>query len=90
MEDNFETATKILIARLCPSKLEVLLSAQLMRRRQRNNENVDSYVQDFEDLFNQSYSHIHVHLKWQEKAQSSAESFGMPCTRPRVPACSNA
>ena len=52
---KYETAIKALKARLCPAKREALLSAQLMRRRQRNNESVDSYVQDFEDLFNKSY-----------------------------------
>ena len=52
---KYETAIKALKARLCPAKREALLSAQLMPRRQRNNESVDSYVQDFEDLFNKSY-----------------------------------
>ena len=35
-------------------KAKALLSAQLMCRKQRN-DSVDSYVQDFEDLFNKSY-----------------------------------
>ena len=51
-KDKFETAIKTLKTRLCRAKREALLSAQLMPRRQRNNESVDSYVQDFEDSFN--------------------------------------
>ena len=54
-KDKFETAIGALKARLCPVKREALLSAQLIRRRQRSNETIDAYVQDFEDLFNKSY-----------------------------------
>lgn len=53
-QDKFETVINALKARLCPAKRE-LQAAQLMSGQQRNSESIDSYVQDFEDLFNKSY-----------------------------------
>ena len=46
---------EILGRRLQPARSEVLLSVQLMKRKQQVNESVDAYSQDFESLFEKSY-----------------------------------
>ena len=74
-KQRFETANSALKARLCLVKREALLSAQLMRRRQRNNESIDVYVQDFEDLFNKSWSE-----KWDGLGIQSFAKEGFVCT----------
>ena len=52
---TFKEATEALGKRLSPVRREALVSAQLMRRRQRSDETVDSFAQEFEQLFERSY-----------------------------------
>ena len=52
---TFKEATEALRKRLSPVRREALVSAQLMRRRQRSGETVDSFGQEFEQLFERSY-----------------------------------
>lgn len=51
----FTDASKAFCQRLNPIRREALISAQLMRRRQRVEETVESYAEDFESLFESSY-----------------------------------
>ena len=55
VRESFELALAALHSRLVPVQREALLSAQLMRRRQKADESVESYAQDFEALFERSY-----------------------------------
>ena len=55
VKTSFAAATEALQARLNPVRREALVSAQLVRRRQRIEESVDSFAQDFEKLFDASY-----------------------------------
>ena len=52
---DFSTAVSSLRKRLAPVRREALLSAQLIKRKQRPTESVDQYAQDFETLFDRSY-----------------------------------
>ena len=52
---SFQAVVDGLGKRLAPVRREALLSAQLMKRRQRDTETVDQYAQDFETLFDRSY-----------------------------------
>ena len=52
---SFAKVVEALGRRLQPVKSEALLSAQLMRRKQRPSESVDEYAHDFEALFEKSY-----------------------------------
>ena len=52
---SFSKAVEALGHRLQPVKSEALLSAQLIRRKQRPMESVDEYAHNFEALFEQSY-----------------------------------
>ena len=52
---TYASATKALRDRLCPVRREALKSAELLRRKQQQNESVDEFAQDFEALFERSY-----------------------------------
>ena len=52
---DFSTAVDSLRKRLAPVRREALLSAQLIKRKQKHTESVDQYAQDFETLFDRSY-----------------------------------
>ena len=52
---TYASATKALRNRLCPIRREALKSAELLRRKQQQNESVDEFAQDFEALFERSY-----------------------------------
>ena len=52
---TFSAAVESLRQRLHPVKSEALLSAQLMKRKQKQAESVEEYAQDFESLFEKSY-----------------------------------
>ena len=53
---SFNTAVDSLKKRLAPARRDALLSAQLMKRKQLPSESVDRYAQEFETLFDRSYS----------------------------------
>ncbi len=52
---SYKDAVGALRKRLHPVKQEALMSARLMKRKQKQQETVDEYAQDFEHLFEQSY-----------------------------------
>ena len=52
---NYSSAVEGLRKRLTPVRREALVSAQLMKRKQKMSETVDQYAQDFESLFEHSY-----------------------------------
>ena len=52
---NYSSAVEGLRKRLTPVRREALVSAQLMKRKQKVSETVDQYAQDFESLFERSY-----------------------------------
>ena len=56
VKQNFSDASSALQQRLNPVRREALVSVQLMRRKQQPSETVDEFVQDFEKLFEHSYS----------------------------------
>ncbi len=53
--ESFATAVTALKERLSPVRRKALVSAQLMRRKQRAEECVDVFAHDLEDLFERSY-----------------------------------
>ena len=52
---SFLTAVDALKQRLYPVRSEALLSAQLIKRKQKYSESVDEYADEFESLFEKSY-----------------------------------
>ena len=52
---TFEGAVEALTKRLQPVQSEALLSAQLLKRKQRSSEKVEEYTRAFEELFESSY-----------------------------------
>ena len=52
---DFHTAVDSLRKRLAPIRREALLSAQLIKRKQKPAESVNQYAQDFETLLDRSY-----------------------------------
>ncbi len=52
---KFTSTVESLRKRLAPVRREALLSAQLMKTRQKPTDSVDEYAQHFESLFDQSY-----------------------------------
>ena len=56
-KESFERASKALGEWVQPAKREALSSAQLLRRRKRTAEDVDNFVREFEQLFEESYGH---------------------------------
>ena len=52
---TYASATKVLRDRLCLVRRETLKSAEILRRKQQQNESVDEFAQDFEALFERSY-----------------------------------
>jgi len=55
VKESYVKATEALQERLNPVEREALVSAQLMRRKQQQNESVDEFAQDLEKLFEHSY-----------------------------------
>ena len=55
VRESYQSAVAALQRRLVPVQREALLSAQLMRKRQKADETVESYAQEFEALFERSY-----------------------------------
>ena len=54
-KSSFQAAVDGLRKQLAPVRREALVSAQLMKRKQKATETVDQYAQDFETLFDRSY-----------------------------------
>ena len=54
-KESYTKATGALQERLNPVEWEKLVSAQLMRRKQQQNESVDEFAQDLEKLFERNY-----------------------------------
>ena len=57
VKESYVKVTEALQERLNPVEREALLSAQLMCRKQQQNESVDEFAQDLEKLFERSYGH---------------------------------
>ena len=54
-KSSFSTAMDALKQRLHPVRSEALLSAQLIKRKQKYSESVDEYAHEFESLLEKSY-----------------------------------
>jgi len=62
VKESYVKATEALQERLNPVEREALVSAQLMRRKQQQNESVDEFAQDLEKLFERILSTTKLYI----------------------------
>ena len=82
-KSTFREATQALHQRLYPAENEALVSAQLMRHKQRSNESGDKFAQDLEKLFERSCGHRHG-MDEASKATLKRDVFVLICPRAAV------